>query len=194
MSLEISNILDMVKAVGEDEVNDILSDFSCPLNPEIEYFLKHDAIQFAKEKTAITYLVFNENGEFVAYFTLTHKAVEIEGRSLSNSVKRRLRKISTFEEETESFLMSAFLIAQFGKNYAIPGKIDGTELMKNALTKLQDIQWEIGGTVVYLECEKKQKLIDFYSSEANHFIQFKERHNESDGIDYLMMMRILKSR
>lgn len=194
MNSEISNILDLVEIVGEDRVKGILSDFSCPKNTEVENFLRNNALQFAKEKIAITYLVFNEDGEFVAYFTLTHKALEIDGTDLSNGVKSKLKKVSTCDEESETYLTSAFLIAQFGKNYSVPGNINGTELMENALTKLQDIQWEIGGSVVYLECEKKQKLIDFYSSEANHFTQFGERHNESDGIDYLLMMRILKSK
>lgn len=194
MSPEIINILDMVGAVGEDTVNAVLSDFSCPLNPEIEYFLKHNAVQFAKEKLAITYLVLNDAKELVAYFTLTHKALEIAGGSLSKTVRKKLKKVSAYDEESDTYLTSAFLIAQFGKNDAVEENINGTELMKTTLTKLQDIQWEIGGSVVYLECEKKQKLIDFYSSEANHFIQFKERHNDSDGIDYLMMMRILNSK
>lgn len=194
MSPEIINILDMVGAVGEDTVNAVLSDFSCPLNPEIEYFLKHNAVQFAKEKLAITYLVLNDAKELVAYFTLTHKALEIAGGSLSKTVRKKLKKVSAYDEESDTYLTSAFLVAQFGKNDAVEENINGTELMKTTLTKLQDIQWEIGGSVVYLECEKKQKLIDFYSSEANHFIQFKERHNDSDGIDYLMMMRILNSK
>jgi hypothetical protein len=194
MSPEIINILDMVGAVGEDTVNAVLSDFSCPLNPEIEYFLKHNAVQFAKERLAITYLALNGAKELVAYFTLTHKALEIAGGSLSNTVRKKLKKVSAYDKESDTYLTSAFLIAQFGKNDAVEENINGTELMKTTLTKSQDIQWEIGGSVVYLECEKKQKLIDFYSSEANHFIQFKERHNDSDGIDYLMMMRILNSK
>jgi len=32
----VINILDLLDAVGEDEVKNILSDFSCPKNQEIE--------------------------------------------------------------------------------------------------------------------------------------------------------------
>ena len=32
------NILDMIEAIGEESVNLILSDFSCPKNVEIEAF------------------------------------------------------------------------------------------------------------------------------------------------------------
>ena len=34
------NILDMIDAIGEDALISILSDFSCPINPEIENFVK----------------------------------------------------------------------------------------------------------------------------------------------------------
>lgn len=191
---QIVNILDMVDSVGEDEVISLLSDFSCPLNPEIENFARKNALQFAKEKKAITYLVIDEETvELDAFFALTHKAIEVSGSSISNTIKRKLRAVSSYEAENDSYLASAFLIAQFGKNDASSHNIDGTDLMHSAIIKLQEIQRQIGGSVIYLECEKKQKLIDFYSSEANHFFKFGERHNEEDGVDYLLMMRILKS-
>ena len=44
------NILDMIDAIGEDEVKYILSDFSCPKNVEIEDFVKNKAVDFAKRK------------------------------------------------------------------------------------------------------------------------------------------------
>ena len=45
---EAINILDMVDAIGEDAVKNILSDFSCPKNVEIESFVKQNALDFAK--------------------------------------------------------------------------------------------------------------------------------------------------
>lgn len=191
--ISVVNILDFADIVGEDSTNEILSDFSCPLNHEIEHFLQADALQFAKEKLAITYLVFGTDDKFIAYFTLTHKAVEICGKHLSNNIRRKLKKVSTYDSESDIFLTSAFLIAQFGKNMSVSEKVDGRELMRNTLSKLQEIQREIGGSIVYLECEKKPKLIDFYSSEENHFVPFRKRHDDKDNIDYLMMMRILRS-
>ena len=43
--------------VGEDKLNQILSEFSCPLNPAVERFLKEQAILFTKRHQAVTYLV-----------------------------------------------------------------------------------------------------------------------------------------
>ncbi len=46
----IVNLLDMLEEVEEDAVMDILSTFHCPLNMEIENFLKKRAVEFAKKK------------------------------------------------------------------------------------------------------------------------------------------------
>ena len=34
--------------IGEESLYDLLSDFSCPKNPDVEYFLLHNAIDFTK--------------------------------------------------------------------------------------------------------------------------------------------------
>ena len=69
----ISNILDEIEG-GEKELIEELSTFSCPHNPEIETFIKRNAIEFAKRKLSITYLVIDEtDGAIDAYFTLTHQ-------------------------------------------------------------------------------------------------------------------------
>lgn len=43
------NLNNMLKELGENRVNNILSNFSCPLNRDVEYFLHHKAIEFAKK-------------------------------------------------------------------------------------------------------------------------------------------------
>lgn len=42
------NIQDMLKAIGEEEMMKLLSDFSCPLNTEVEEFVRNKSINFAK--------------------------------------------------------------------------------------------------------------------------------------------------
>jgi hypothetical protein len=42
---ELINILDMINAIGEKELKIILSDFFCPMNYEIENFIKNNAIE-----------------------------------------------------------------------------------------------------------------------------------------------------
>ncbi len=66
------NIIKLVDTVGEEEVRDILSDFSCEKNLEIEVFVRDKALDFAKKRMSVTYLVLDEESELAAIFTLAH--------------------------------------------------------------------------------------------------------------------------
>ena len=71
----IVNILDLIDSIGEEEVQTILSGFSCSKNKEIENFVRKNAVIFAKKKMSVTYLVFDRNGNLSSIFTLAHKAL-----------------------------------------------------------------------------------------------------------------------
>ncbi|MCM1160291.1 MAG: hypothetical protein NC412_03615 [Roseburia sp.] len=58
----VANILDLLEMIGEDKVNFALSEFSCSRNMEIEDFVHNNAIDFAKKKMSITYLVLMKKG------------------------------------------------------------------------------------------------------------------------------------
>ena len=61
-------IRDRDKRLGEAKLVQLLSEFSCPLNPDVERFLKKQAIDFAKKHQAVTYLVLSlEDAEPVSY-------------------------------------------------------------------------------------------------------------------------------
>ena len=161
----IMNILDLIDSVGEDEVKKGLSGFSCPLNREIENFIHKNAIEFAKRKLSITYLLLDNNdGAITGYFTLAHKAIEIKNDNISNTTRRKLSAHARLDADTNSFTVSAFLLAQIGKNYGIDNgkRITGNELIRYADDIITDIQHRIGGGIIYLDCEDKQHLKDFY--------------------------------
>lgn len=62
-------------------------------------------------------ILFVDNTESIsAIFTLTHKAIEITNKNLSNTMRKRIRRHSRLDESADSFNVSAFLIAQFGKS------------------------------------------------------------------------------
>lgn len=191
LNLQVINILDVLEYDGENRLNSRLSVFSCPANPEIDSFLKINALNFAKRKLSITYLVFDENdGQIVGYFTLAHKAIEIRNDNISNTTRRKLSAHAELDSDTNSFTASAFLLAQIGKNYGVDNgkRITGKVLMGFACDILTDIQHRIGGGIIYLDCENKQKLKNFYITE-HHYKIFGERYSASDGICYLQMLR-----
>lgn len=186
------NILHLLEEYGEEFVQKTIDEFSCPKNPEIENFLHYKAIEFAKRKLSITYLVFNEQMQLVGYFTLTHKAISVPQSSISKTLAKKIRNYSRYEEATDSFEISAFLIAQFGKNFTLdnPSDISGTELMSTVLMILRQIQKMIGGSVVFLECEHEPKLVSFYQNEQNNFHMYGERLS-ADNVEYYQLLRLL---
>lgn len=45
--------------LGEDDLLQVLSEFSCEKNPDVEKFAKEQSIEFAKKQQSVTYLVFS---------------------------------------------------------------------------------------------------------------------------------------
>ncbi|MCD8052931.1 MAG: GNAT family acetyltransferase [Lachnospiraceae bacterium] len=185
------NILDMIKGIGEDGVRLILSDFSCPKNAEIEKFVKKSAIDFAKKKMSITHLVIDEQGKLVAIFTLAHKALEIGNVGISESTKKKIRRYAQLNADSNSYMVSAFLIAQFGKDYSEHDgdTLSGNELMECAMEVLRVAQHDVGGGIVYLECEDKPQLLKFYQNDNNFFRIFGERYSDIDKTKYIQLLR-----
>ena len=164
----VINILDLIDMGGSDVIEHKLATFSSPKNPEIEDFIKNKAINFATGKLSITYLVNDEDtGNILGYFTLTHKSIIINGDNLSSTTQKKLARYSRLDASTGNYMASSFLLAQFGKNYALDkdDQINGSELMRLATDILINIQRQIGGGIVYLDCEDKEALTSFYKKQ-----------------------------
>lgn len=199
--VSVSNIRDMLAADQEELVKAYIHTYSSEmekdgvktvLNPDIEHFLNDNAIQFAKMKTAVTYLVMDEDdGALLGYFTLAHKPLKVAADGISRNISDHLKRFSKLDENSNTYTISAFLLAQFGKNYAVENgtRISGTELMDIALEQLRDVQNRIGGAVVYLDSEADAGLIRFY--EGQRFKLFGERISENDGKRYLQYLRFV---
>lgn len=180
---------------GEPMLARVLSGFSCPKNPDVEHFLKKSAVEFAKKSQSVTYLVFSVEGkELLAYFTLALKPLTVRGETVSNAMKRKLLRISELDEKSDTYTMSAYLIAQLGKNYTNGrnNKITGKELIELAWTVIEDAQYMLGGMVAFLETENEQKLLSFYCD--NHFSQFDTRQTVSgtdEPHELIQLLRLL---
>lgn len=178
------NLLEMLDTYGEDKLQAVLSRFMCPQNTDVENFIQSKAIVFARQRLAMTYLVYStgELPELIGYFTLANKFVSINGNALSKTLQRRISKFSQYDEELDRFLVSMPLIAQLGKNFnpSLSASISGQELLTIACHKVQEAQFIIGGKAVYIECASNPKLFDFYS--ASQFVQFGQRERDTDEI------------
>ena len=175
--------------IGEEQLSEILNEFSCPLNPDVEYFLLHNSIEFTKKDQSVTYLVFTEdNADLAGYFSVTIKPISILASSLSKSMCKKISRVSVLDEATNTYSASAYLIAQLGKNFALPKeqRVDGTALLDFALNNILQAKYFLGGVVEFLECEDKEPLIKFYTS--NGFKVFNSRITK----DNLKLYQLLK--
>lgn len=124
-------------------------------------------------------------------FTLTHKAIDIPAEGMSNAQRRRIQRFAQLDREMDVFRASAYLIARFGKNYAVNNgrSIRGTELMECAMSVLHDAQEMIGGGLVYLECEEENsRAYEFYLKCG--FREFDHRHSQIDRQNYVLLMKV----
>ena len=178
---------------GEPALLELLSGFSCPKNPDVERFLKKSAIEFTKKNQSVTYLVVSaEDVRLLGYFTLALKPLTVRGETVSNTVKRKLLRISELDEKSDTYTMSAYLVAQLGKNFSeSEGKdITGEELLNLAWDKIKEIQYLGGGMVTFLEAENEEKLLSFYR--GNRFSQFDTRQTASDTDEPHELVQLLR--
>lgn len=159
----------------KNALSEFISSFSCPKNPDIEHFLRHNAIEFTKKQQSVTYLVLSREipGSLMGYFTLTVKPFEVGVKDIpSNTWRRKIERVARFNEEEQTYSAAGYLIAQLGKNYTngINSMIKGSELLAMALGIIRRIQYRIGGMIAFLDAENNTNLIDFYTLNEFHLI------------------------
>ena len=199
--IKLVNLNTLVEEIGEESAKQYLSLYSCPINPDVESFLRFKAIEFAKQglsQTHIAMATFKKSPIMVGYFTLANKYITVSSKRLNSDLKRRLSKFTIYDNKIKSYCLSAPLIAQLGKNYTdgYNKLIDGNVLLEIACEKIKGIQFDLGGRFAYLECEEKQKLIEFYRE--NGFYEFDSRRLDRDETDLegtrlIQMLKYMKA-
>lgn len=192
-----ATLRDLIEVRGEADVKAELSEFSCPLNPDIEYFIKQKAIEFSKQGLASTHLVYmsyKDQPVLVGYYALANKTVIIKSSLIKSSRWRsRINKFAEYHPELKSYIAAMPLIGQLGKNFTnnYNTLITGNQLLEIACEKVRSAQFVLSGKLVYLECEDNPNLVAFY--ENNGFSAFNKRQLggdeiNNDGKGYLLQM------
>ena len=190
---------DVLKTFPDDEqkVTNILNGFECASNKDVENFLKTKAVLFDKQGFSKTHLIYTSyKGEMVlvGYYALAYKSFVVKSSTkLSNTLRKRIAKFGQYDGELKQYTVSAPLIGQIGKNDKYRNLISGDVLLHCACKTVTTVQALVGGKFVYLECEEKPKLIEFYKS--NGFVEFGRRALEIDEIDdtsQISLVQLLK--
>ena len=178
---------------GEDTLRQLLSEFSCEQNQDVTDFLKRQAIDFTNKHQSVTYLVFaTDDAQLLGYFALTIKPITVSGEPFSNTVRKKLSRVSTLNEEEHTYSLAAYLIAQLGKNYADGAneRITGAELLGLAVNQIELLQYQAGGMVIFLEANNEDKLLSFYGN--NRFQPFDRRTAERKNKEPHELIQLLR--
>lgn len=196
MGYKVINLKDIYNSIGENKTKEILKDYKCELNSDVEYFLKEKAIEFSKQDISRTFIVMSSykgKDVIVEYFAIANKSTTIKKFILSNIKRKSILKYAKYDNEIKGYNIALPLIGQLGKNYnnGYNKLITGDILLKLACNKIKETQNILGGRYLFLECEDNEKLREFY--ESNGFECFGKRNLEKDERDknsgeYLLQM------
>ncbi|EGQ7760044.1 acetyltransferase [Vibrio vulnificus] len=100
----------------------------------------------------------NDDGEILAYFSLTFKEVSLVHSDISKGKIKRLDGINKNAEK-----IKAYLIGQIGKNFSVESnKITLELILDEVYAIINEAKALVGGRAVILECDKNPKLIELY--------------------------------
>ena len=182
---------------SEEKIDQILNAFSCVNNKDVDRFLKEKAVLFDKQGLSKTYLVYTSYKNemvLVGYFTLANKSFVVKkNNGISKTLMKRISKFGQYDDELKQYMISSPLIAQLGKNEEYKGLISGDVLLSYACDTVKQAQALLGGKIVYLECEDKIRLLEFYRN--NGFVDFGKRElevDEKDDMEGKYLIQLLK--
>ena len=167
--------------VGEKAIKEILSDFSCPLNEDVDYFIHYKAYDFERVGLARTYLVYaliDDKPILVAFYSLGQSNVVIS-EDLSKNMKKKI--FGTTYPRGKN--IKTLLIGQLSKNFynGYNQYIAGDILMGLVFEKIKEIHLLFPSVVIHIDCRNDIHLKRFY--EKMGFQLFKEN---GDMLIYFM--------
>lgn len=128
------------------------------LNEDVEYFIRHKAVDFENRSFCRTFLVIN-NTDIIAYFTIGLKNLSFKDY-VSNNRKKAIHGISSDVSN-----VPVILIGQLSKNANYDNLITGEKLLSFAVDMIRQARNIVGGRVCLVETpadEANSKVIEFY--------------------------------
>ena len=99
MRLECTELRAFMDLVGEDRALKALSSFSVKRNPDVENFIRTNAVAYEKSNNARTYLVTNENDDILGYFSLALSVVDIPP-GISKAMMKKMRRFGRYSADS----------------------------------------------------------------------------------------------
>lgn len=121
MGYKVINLKDIYNILGEKQTKDVLKNFECKFNKDVDFFLKERAIEFSKQDISRTFIVtssYKKEDVIVGYFAIANKTTSIKKSILSKTKRKSISKYSEVDAEMKTYNIALPLIGQLGKNYS----------------------------------------------------------------------------
>ena len=171
---------------GENIFNNIIRDFSCPKNNDVEHFLKKSALPNQRMNLSRTNLVFLPQGDehlLVGYYSLALQILD-----LSPVFSKSLRKkITGFKQENKSGA-AVYLLGQLGKNFNRGANlnISGQDLFLLAMRDIFEASRYVGGRIILIECKDDAHLKNFYGKDLG--LQLIDDNSDNGLLKYITLV------
>ena len=121
------------------------------------------------------------------------KPICVSAEKFSNTTKRKIARVSEQRENELTYTLSAYLIAQLGKNFrnGANRKFTGKQLLQAAVDTILKLQYMTGGMVFFLEAENEEHLMQFYEVE-NGFKRFAVKETNHRAKKSQKLIQLLK--
>lgn len=163
---------------NEVKLNELFNNFLCSKNLEIEKFLKFNSIEFNKRSQAISYIIFDNKQNLVAYFSLSLKPITIKSDIMSKKELKKVLRITELESDNYTVNPASYLIAQLGK--ADKTKIDIDIIFKFINYYINEAKNICGGVIEFLESENETKLIDLYKQRGFKIFNIRKSNSREE--------------
>lgn len=151
------SLSELIENLGVEETQKLLTLFKCSRNPDVEKFLLQKAIRFEQASAASTHLIFNQEGQILAYYSLSFKEIQVE--TSKNLWKKLTGGLG------DGNILKVFLIGQIAKNELIAEHSMHLSLILDEIyQQIYLAKRSVGGRVVILECEDNPHLIQHYQA------------------------------
>lgn len=154
----VAPLFNLIQKLSREEINDILANFSCPLDKNIEEFIRNKAYDFEYHDLSRTFLIYCED-ELCGIFSLAMSEVNVD-----SSLTRKEKKELFGTTYSLGKRIPAHLIGQIAKNYHNGNDklIRGDQILDFAKNYVILANELTPAPVIRVDCFDKKELTSFY--------------------------------
>ena len=175
MTLKCMELREFIALVGEDRALKALSSFSVKRNPDVENFIRTNAVAYEKRDNARTYLVMTENIDILGYFSLVLSIVDIPA-GISKAMMKKMRGFGRYSADS----VLCYLLGQLARDdNASHDDLIMRDFIDFAIEYVMAAKQYVGGRFLLIDCV--DDLVDLY--ERHDFIKI----NKTEALNQLTM-------